>query len=330
MPVDLFADSLTTTVTAGGTTAPSAGTSQSFTVSSSSGWPAAATGVSQFRFVDAADTNTPPEIFACTNVSGTTWTVTRGYEGAVPWAHAANWTAIPVLTAGSLLNGMKNSTVNAYTVTGSTYTLPAITTAQMHVLTLQLSVTLTFPAAAPGASFQVTAIQDGSGGRVITWPGTVVWADGIAAAPSNAINATDRYIFSCEDGTNWIANWEPGYVAGFAAPIPELVYTNASASGSVTLQDPTVAGYTIQRYEVPNSDTLTLVNPTAKAGSSFEVQIETGTGTTVVFPTTSTRWAGTIAAAGSAPTVPVSSVTRFAVECVDGTHWDWAFIGRLV
>jgi hypothetical protein len=41
---------------------------------------------------------------AVTNVSGTTWTVTRGYEGAAPWAHAANWTAIPVLTAGGFAN----------------------------------------------------------------------------------------------------------------------------------------------------------------------------------------------------------------------------------
>jgi hypothetical protein len=104
MPVELLVNSLTTTVTVGGTTAPSALTSQSFTVSSSAGWPAAATGVSQFRIVDAADVNTPPEIMAVTNVSGTTWTTTRGYEGAAPWAHAANWTAIPVLTTGSLAN----------------------------------------------------------------------------------------------------------------------------------------------------------------------------------------------------------------------------------
>jgi hypothetical protein len=52
--------------------------------------------------VDAADTNAPPEIMVVTNVSGTSWIVTRGGEGAAPWAHAGGWTALPVLTAQAL------------------------------------------------------------------------------------------------------------------------------------------------------------------------------------------------------------------------------------
>ena len=110
---------------------------------------------------------------------------------------------------------------------------------------------------------------------------------------------------------------------------PASVYYSSSATGTVALLDPTSTGYTTQRLGVPNSGTVTLVNPAATVGSSFEVQIETGTGTTVVFPSTNTRWAGTMSGAGAAPTVLPSSVTKFAVECIDGTHFDWSFIGRL-
>ena len=55
MPVDLFADFYKWTVSAGGTTAPSPGSSETWTVASSTGAPAATTGVSQFRVVDLAD-----------------------------------------------------------------------------------------------------------------------------------------------------------------------------------------------------------------------------------------------------------------------------------
>jgi hypothetical protein len=104
LAVDLFSEYYRWTVSAGGTTAPVAGTSETWTVATSTGAPAAATAVAQFRVVDAADTNTPPEIMIVTNVSATTWTVTRGGEGAAPWAHAAGWIAIPVLTAAGLVN----------------------------------------------------------------------------------------------------------------------------------------------------------------------------------------------------------------------------------
>jgi hypothetical protein len=105
MPVDLFSEYYRWTVTAGGTTAPAPGTTETLTVASSTGAPPAnnsAATPTQFRIVDAADPNAPPEIMVVTNVSGTAWTTTRGGEGAAPWAHAANWTALPVLTSGAL------------------------------------------------------------------------------------------------------------------------------------------------------------------------------------------------------------------------------------
>jgi O-glycosyl hydrolase len=100
MATELFtANRAVTVVSSGGTDAPSSGTTETWTVASSSGFGAASTGVSQFH---VADPQQPGEIIAVTNVSGTTWTVTRGAESTTPLAHAAGFTVYQVVTAGFL------------------------------------------------------------------------------------------------------------------------------------------------------------------------------------------------------------------------------------
>lgn len=99
MATELFTNEASTTVSAGGTDAPAQGTSQSWTVASSASFPAAVTGTSQFHVEDPA---APSEIMTVTNVSGTTWTVTRGAESTTPVAHAAGFTVQQVITAGFL------------------------------------------------------------------------------------------------------------------------------------------------------------------------------------------------------------------------------------
>jgi hypothetical protein len=102
MTAELFtADLAATTVTSGGTGAPSSGTSETWTVTSSAMFGAAATGVSQFHIADTA-TGMGTEMIAVTNVSGTTWTVTRGAESTTPVAHSAGFTVCQVVTAGFL------------------------------------------------------------------------------------------------------------------------------------------------------------------------------------------------------------------------------------
>jgi hypothetical protein len=100
---ELFANppASATIVSSGGTTAPAAGSSESWTVSSSTGWPAASNSTvpaSMFRIFDPAQ---PTEIMVVTNVSGTTWTVTRGAEGT-PVAHASGFTVENVITGASM------------------------------------------------------------------------------------------------------------------------------------------------------------------------------------------------------------------------------------
>lgn len=99
MATELFANLPSTTVSSGGTDAPSGGTSESWTVASSTSFPAAVTGASQFHICDPAQ---PSEIMAVTNVSGSTWTVTRGAESTTPVTHSAGFTVKQVVTAGFL------------------------------------------------------------------------------------------------------------------------------------------------------------------------------------------------------------------------------------
>jgi hypothetical protein len=99
MARDLFADIAQTTVLTGGTGAPTAGTVENWTVASSAAFPSPSSTASPptlFRVVDPA---APTEVMAVTDLSGSSWTVTRGYEGTTPVAHASGFTVQNVMTA---------------------------------------------------------------------------------------------------------------------------------------------------------------------------------------------------------------------------------------
>lgn len=108
MSADLFTNQGLTTVSSGGTTAPAAGTTETWTVASSSSFPAAsnsANPTTQFFVVDPA---LQSEIIKVTNVSGTTWSVTRGAESTTPVAHASGFTVKNVVVA-TFLNNLDSS-----------------------------------------------------------------------------------------------------------------------------------------------------------------------------------------------------------------------------
>ena len=104
MAIDLFSNLASTTVSAGGTTAPVAGTVETWTVASSAAFPAASVAAgTQFRAVED-DVNRQTEICLVTVVSGVTWTVTRGAEGTTPVAHPAGFTIVQTVTTAGLGN----------------------------------------------------------------------------------------------------------------------------------------------------------------------------------------------------------------------------------
>jgi Pectate lyase superfamily protein len=101
LAVEEFANLPGTTVTSGGTAAPASGTVETWTVANSSPFPAASsTGTPPTQF-HVADANLNSEMILVTNVSGTTWTVTRGAESTTPVAHTAGFTVYQVVTAGA-------------------------------------------------------------------------------------------------------------------------------------------------------------------------------------------------------------------------------------
>lgn len=98
MGLELFANYPNTTVSAGGTTAPSAGTVETWTVASSASFPVVTTAAgTYFRISDPA---VPTEVCRVTNISGTTWTVTRGDDGTTPSSHTTGFTVKQVVPAG--------------------------------------------------------------------------------------------------------------------------------------------------------------------------------------------------------------------------------------
>lgn len=99
MPV-VFGNNTSGSVTSGGRTAPSSGSTESWTVTSVVGFP---TSLSTGQGFHVADSVFPTEKILVTAISGSgpyTWTVTRGDESTTPVAHAANFVVQQVVTAG--------------------------------------------------------------------------------------------------------------------------------------------------------------------------------------------------------------------------------------
>jgi len=102
MAKDLFNNNATTTVTSGGTTAPAQGTTQTWTVASSSSFPAASNSSSPATQFYVCDPALSTELILVTNVSGSTWSVTRGADGTTPVAHTSGFTVRQIVPAAFL------------------------------------------------------------------------------------------------------------------------------------------------------------------------------------------------------------------------------------
>jgi len=167
MTVEVFNKNLaTTTVSSGGTTAPSPGTSQSWTVASSTGFPTASSSVSPPTQFHVADPSQPTEMMAVTNVSGTTWTVTRGAEGTTPVAHTAGFTVYQVVTTGGF-NGFYQVAVQP-----SGDTSGATDTAAINAVTQNGGVTLL----RTGTYYTTNLLPDSYGAIIGSGYGTILQA----------------------------------------------------------------------------------------------------------------------------------------------------------
>jgi hypothetical protein len=94
--------------------------------------------------------------------------------------------------------------VNTVAASGAALTLPDVTTATMHKVTLTANCTLTFPAPAAGKTFQLVLNQDGTGSRAVTWPATAIWPAGTPPTLTATAGRTDKLSFVAVDANGWM------------------------------------------------------------------------------------------------------------------------------
>ena len=123
--------------------------------------------------------------------------------------------------------------------TGATETFDALT--GWHSATLDsATVTATFTGATSGlvASMVLELAQDGTGGRLVTWPGSVVWPAGVAPTLSTAAAAVDILTFFSRDGgTTWYGFGTGGGAVDWAES-GDLAAVGETASAGTSVETP--------------------------------------------------------------------------------------------
>ena len=208
LAVEIFSNIPTTTVTSGGTTAPASGTQETWTVASSTGFPAAsssATPPTQFHVADVALNS---EMISVINVSGTTWTVIRGDEGTTPVAHGAGFTIYQVASAGAYTQLRNTDWLNVVTQFGAD---PTDTTDSTTAIGNALSAlpagggTVYFPAGTykvSGAlSVPTGTVLQGAGEDIAIISQTSTSADTLAATDQRFITVRDLQLTGPSSGT---------------------------------------------------------------------------------------------------------------------------------
>lgn len=187
MAVEVFGNLPATTVTSGGTDAPAAGTQETWTVGSSSSFPAvSSTGTppTQCHVADIADNS---EMIAVTNISGTTWTVTRGAEGSTPVAHTAGFTVYQVTSAGAFTQLRAVDWLNVVTMFGADPTGTGDSSAALLAAISAAGV----PAAAPAPPGNGTVYVPGPGTYIVSEE--IAWTCSFVMDPGAVIKAASGY-----------------------------------------------------------------------------------------------------------------------------------------
>lgn len=136
-------------------------------------------------------------------------------------------------------------TINTVAASGTTETLNP-SAGNIHDVTLTANCTISLGSALSGRGCALTVIlrQDGTGSRLVTWPGSVTWVAGSAPVLKTAASAIDVVVlFTLDGGTTWggtqvgsgtldpddvrdAGRWEVVMTPGVVSP-PEPVWTPA-------------------------------------------------------------------------------------------------------
>ena len=142
---------------------------------------------------------------------------------------------------------------------GSTYTID-LTLGNVVALTLTADCTLTFPSSLDTGyaySFTLKTIQDGTGGRDLTFPGSVSWLPNGTPAPNTDPDTIATYVFyTIDGGTSWDGFFNGDSVNGAptgATEFTQLTDVPASYSGHALDNLRVNAGETALEFYTPSS-----------------------------------------------------------------------------
>jgi hypothetical protein len=204
MAVEVFANDSIGTVTSGGTTAPTAGTVESWTVTPSIAFAVAVSGTSQFYIADTASGKTTEKMLVTVCPGGTsagqTWSVTRGADGTATVTHSSGFTIQQVVSHASLANFAQLVSQALFTssvvtgvvaVTFSTSITIDASLGNHFATTLTNNTTMNAPSnPTDGQKITFELTQDATGGRTVTW--NSVFDFGTIGAPTlSALSKTD-------------------------------------------------------------------------------------------------------------------------------------------
>ena len=198
LAVEIFSNVPTTTVSSGGTTAPASGTQETWTVASSTGFPAAsssATPPTQFHVADVALNS---EMISVINVSGTTWTVIRGDEGTTPVAHGAGFTIYQVVSAGAYKQLRNTDWLNVVTQFAADPTDTADSTTAINNALTALPTgggTVYFPA----GTYKLTGALNVPTGAVLQGAGQDITILSQTSTSADTLTATDKRYIAVRD-----------------------------------------------------------------------------------------------------------------------------------
>lgn len=138
---------------------------------------------------------TPPRIGTAADWAATTLVLADGEIGFD--------TTNNIFRTGNGVDTWANLGVVAGGNTGAAKTVPDTALGGVVNFTMTGNCTFTFPTVGAGGSFKMRLVQDATGSRTATWPGTVKWPGGTAPTLTTTAARSDDLEFTSFDGTNW-------------------------------------------------------------------------------------------------------------------------------
>lgn len=256
------------------------------------------------------------EIVRVTGISTDTFTITRTQESTSARTIGVGDQIAATITAKTLSDiegtgivrpaggGLETFLANGNS--GSSKTID-LANGNVQSLTLNANCTLTLTGATNGSACTLVLrlIQDGTGGRTVTWPGSVTWFNGVAPILQTGASAIDIITFETDDGgTTWFGFYSPRggsvkvYDSTLAADTASIdTGANAIPSGYDTIEiliicktdkaaqqdgaDLNFNGDTGTNYDWENNNgagTTNSVGATVASGTGIGITV-TGTGT---------------------------------------------------